>query len=315
MLCAPEVPEAAVPVVTVTAPEGAVPEAPPAPVVIVMLPPVVEAPAAAPPVMLMAPPFPVVVPAELWRTRFTPFPVEEGTDGMMFRLVPAAVDKVVRSPELVPPFKAKTPVALAKVAFEPLRAIVPEVLPRDRLTLLAVPTDMVPEAAWIAAEAPKFKVVVEVAASVAAVVRVASEEAVIVVAFVVSVPEAGFKAMLPEAPEAIVSAPESVMVFVVKVSVPIFELVAKVPTPALVTDQLGEFKASASLAVVEPIVMLSANEPVPIAMVSRRALPMLIWPLLDEEVPTSRVMLPAVPAEALPVVRAMAPVPVVPDPV
>jgi hypothetical protein len=147
MVMFPAVPEAAFPVSMVKAPDGAVPEAPPAPVVIPMVPPVVAAPAAAPAVMVIGPPAPVVVPAEPLRINPTPAPVEEGLEGMMFRVVPAAVDSVVRSPAAVPPFKARTPVAPARVAAEPLRVRAPEVLPRVSPTELVVPTSIVPEAA------------------------------------------------------------------------------------------------------------------------------------------------------------------------
>jgi len=124
----PAVPAAALPEAIVSAPELAPLVVPPAPVVIEIPPPTVEAPAAAPPAIVTAPPAPVVAPAEPLSTKATPALVEEGTAGMRVRVVPAAVERVVMS-AVAPPLSANTPVALFKVAFEPLRAIVPAVLP------------------------------------------------------------------------------------------------------------------------------------------------------------------------------------------
>ena len=72
------------------------------------------------------------------------------------------------------------PVGL-RVIVVPFKVIAPEVLPNVTATEFAVPRDSVPDAAFTAAEAPKFKVVVEVIPKVADVVNVAKEEAVSVV--------------------------------------------------------------------------------------------------------------------------------------
>jgi hypothetical protein len=193
----PTVPEVTEPVLMMTLPELPVPE-PPAPEVILTEPPVALLVPAAPPMIFTAPPFefdptpsppvkdaippvPEVVAAPPASTRFLPLFDEEGADGAIVRFVPAAVERVVIS-GVLPPLRANTPVEPLKVTADPFKANCPEVLPTVTPTEFAVPSESVPEAALMAAEAPRFRVVVEVAAKVAAVVKVVKLPALKVVA-------------------------------------------------------------------------------------------------------------------------------------